>query len=62
MQEDDKLPFTAHLEELRGRLITCFIAVAVGFVLSYGFKEELFRILLIPLLSVMKSGEELNFT
>ncbi len=62
MQEDDKLPFTAHLEELRGRLITCFIAVAVGFVLSYGFKEELFRILLIPLLSVMKSGEELIFT
>ena len=62
MQEDDKLPFTAHLEELRSRLITCFIAVAVGFVLSYGFKEELFRILLIPLLSVMKAGEELIFT
>jgi sec-independent protein translocase protein TatC len=62
MQEDDKLPFTAHLEELRTRLITCFIAVGVGFVLSYGFKEELFKILLIPLLSVMKSGEELIFT
>ncbi len=62
MQEDDKLPFTAHLEELRSRLITCFIAVGVGFVLSYGFKEQLFKILLIPLLSVMKSGEELIFT
>jgi len=62
MQEDDKLPFTAHLEELRTRLITCFIAVGVGFLLSYGFKEELFKILLIPLLSVMKSGEELIFT
>ncbi|MDM8556545.1 twin-arginine translocase subunit TatC [Desulfococcaceae bacterium HSG7] len=62
MQEDDKLPFTAHLEELRSRLITCFIAVGVGFVLSYGFKEELFKILLMPLLSVMKSGEELIFT
>ncbi len=62
MQKDDKLPFTAHLEELRTRLITCFIAVGVGFVLSYGFKEELFKILLMPLLSVMKSGEELIFT
>ena len=62
MQEEDKLPFTAHLEELRRRLITCFIAVGVGFVLSYGFKEELFKILLIPLLSVMKAGEELIFT
>jgi len=62
MQEEDKLPFTAHLEELRSRLITCFIAVGVGFVLSYGFKEKLFNILLIPLLSVMKSGEELIFT
>jgi len=62
MQEEDKLPFTAHLEELRSRLITCFIAVGVGFVLSYGFKEELFKILLIPLLSVMKAGEELIFT
>ena len=62
MQEDDKLPFTAHLEELRSRLITCFIAVGVGFAMSYGFKEELFKILLMPLLSVMKSGEELIFT
>ncbi len=62
MQEDEKLPFTVHLEELRSRLITCFIAVAVGFALSYGFKEQLFRILLKPLLSVMQSSQELIFT
>lgn len=62
MQEDEKLPFTAHLEELRSRLITCFIAVGVGFALSYGFKEQLFRILLKPLLSVMQSSQELIFT
>ena len=29
---EDKIPFTAHLEELRKRLITCFIAVGVGFI------------------------------
>ena len=62
MKEDDKLPFTAHLEELRKRLIVCFIAVGVGFVLAYGFKERLFDILTMPLISVMDQGEKLIFT
>ena len=31
MPEDDKLPFTTHLEELRKRLIICFISVGVCF-------------------------------
>ena len=62
MKEDDKLPFTAHLEELRKRLITCFAAVGIGFLISYGFKEKLFYILTRPLISVMKPGEKLIFT
>ena len=62
MKEDEKLPFTAHLEELRSRLIKCFIAVGVGFVLCYGFKEQLFKILTAPLMAVMKSGETLIYT
>ena len=62
MKEDEKLPFTAHLDELRKRLIVCFIAVGVGFVLSYGFKEKLFDILTIPLVSVMEPGDKLIFT
>jgi sec-independent protein translocase protein TatC len=62
MDEDDKAPFTAHLEELRKRLITCFIAVGVGFVLSYGFKEKLFQILVRPLLRVMETDDKLIFT
>ncbi|MGA6925943.1 MAG: twin-arginine translocase subunit TatC, partial [Desulfosarcina sp.] len=59
---DDKIPFTAHLEELRKRLITSFIAVAIGFAVSYGFKEQLFQILTRPLISVMKEGETLIYT
>lgn len=59
---DDKIPFTAHLEELRKRLITSFIAVAIGFAASYGFKEQLFQILTQPLISVMKEGETLIYT
>ena len=62
MDEEGKAPFTAHLEELRRRLITCFIAVGVGFAVSYGFKEKLFQILVQPLLRAMKTGETLIFT
>ena len=62
MNEDDKIPFTSHLEELRRRLIIAFIAVAVGFAASYGFKEQLFEILVRPLKMVMAEGDTLIFT
>ena len=62
MREDEKLPFTSHLEELRKRLITSFIAIGVGFVVSFGFKERLFDILVQPLIKVMKDGETLIYT
>ena len=62
MNENEKIPFTSHLEELRDRLIKCFIAIGIGFVVSYGFKEKLFQILMHPLVSVMQTGETLIFT
>jgi len=62
MLEDDKLPFTSHLEELRKRLIRCFIAIIIGFGISYAFKEKLFEILTYPLMKVMKTGDTLIFT
>jgi sec-independent protein translocase protein TatC len=62
MDTDDKIPFTAHLEELRKRLIISFIAVGIGFALCYGFKEWLFQILTQPLISVMQDGETLIYT
>lgn len=62
MAENEKLPFTAHLEELRKRLIACFIAIGVGFAASYGFKEYLFQILVRPLVQVMETGDTLIFT
>ena len=62
MKEDDKRPFTSHLEELRNRLIKASIAVGVGFAVSYAFKEKLFQILTAPLISVMKPGETLIYT
>ena len=62
MHEDDRLPFTSHLEELRKRLIRCSIAVIIGFLISYGFKEKLFAILTRPLMQVMDAGDTLIFT
>jgi sec-independent protein translocase protein TatC len=62
MSEEERLPFTAHLEELRKRLITSAIAVAVGFVAAYFFKEQLFHILVLPLKEVMQSGDTLIYT
>jgi len=62
MNEEDKIPFTDHLEELRKRLIRSFIAVAIGFALSYGFKEKIFDVLIHPLISVMPADNKMIFT
>lgn len=58
---DQKMPLTAHLEELRKRLITSFIALAVGFGISYGFKERLFFFLSRPLEEHLPEGSTLQY-
>jgi sec-independent protein translocase protein TatC len=62
MKEEDKAPFTAHLEELRSRLIVSFVAVGIGFFVAYFFKEKLFELLMKPLTDVMGEGDNLIFT
>ncbi|MCX8117780.1 MAG: twin-arginine translocase subunit TatC [Desulfobacterota bacterium] len=60
--DDQKLPLTAHLQELRKRLILSFISIGVGFVICYAFSQTLFDILSRPLLKVMPPGGSLVFT
>jgi len=60
--DEKKLPLTAHLQELRKRLILSFVAIGVGFFVCYTFKELLFDILAAPLLKVMPIGGSLIFT
>jgi sec-independent protein translocase protein TatC len=43
------MPLLEHLKELRGRLIRCVIAIAVGFTLAYAIDDWLFKILTQPL-------------
>jgi sec-independent protein translocase protein TatC len=49
---DVKMPLTAHLEELRWRLIKAIGAVAVAFLACYGFADWLFELLTRPLLAL----------
>jgi len=60
--EDSKLPLTDHLEELRKRIITCLIAVGIGFVISYFFAEQLFLILAHPLSDILPEDNSFIFT
>ena len=60
--EDEKLPITDHLEELRWRLIKCLIAVAVGFGASYAFIQPIFNFFISPLIDVMPPGSRLIYT
>ncbi|HDI59129.1 MAG TPA: twin-arginine translocase subunit TatC [Desulfobacteraceae bacterium] len=62
LEVDDKVPFTEHLEELRHRLIVCFVAVGIGFAVCYAFKERLFEFLAAPLIGAMQEGDKLVFT
>ena len=62
MSEEEKTPFTEHLGELRDRLVRSFIAVGIGFVLAYCFKERLFEILTAPLITAMGEGQKMIFT
>jgi len=60
--KDEKMPFTAHLEELRSRLIVCFIALGIGFIISYGFSDKIFLILMKPLIKILPKGSTMVFT
>ena len=49
--EDAKMPLTAHLEELRWRVLKALGAVAAAFAVAYNFAEQLFEFLTRPLLA-----------
>jgi sec-independent protein translocase protein TatC len=59
---EDKMPLTSHLEELRKRLVRILIAVGIAFLACFAFKEELFRIIAQPLISVLPPGTHMVYT
>ncbi len=58
-EEAEKLPFTAHLEELRRRLIKCAVAVIAGFAGSYAVSGQLFTFFVQPLIEALPEGSHL---
>ena len=62
MDENGKMPFLSHLEELRKRLIVCSAAVGIGFAVSYAFKERVFGLLMGPLARVMGPEQKMIYT
>ncbi len=59
---EEKSPFTSHLDELRKRIIICIVAVAVGFLGSYFFAEQIFDILIKPLQAELPPDSTFIFT
>jgi len=59
---DEKLPFISHLEELRRRIVSCIVAIGVGFALSYSVTKEIFEVLAKPLKQALPPGSSLIFT
>ncbi|MGE5856257.1 MAG: twin-arginine translocase subunit TatC [Syntrophaceae bacterium] len=59
---EDKMPLTSHLEELRKRLVRILIAVGIAFLGCFAFKEDLFRIVAQPLISVLPPGTHMVYT
>jgi len=48
-EHDVRMPLTAHLEELRWRIVKSLGAAGVGFLICYGFAEPLVKLLIAPL-------------
>jgi sec-independent protein translocase protein TatC len=50
------MPFTAHLAELRSRLVKSVLAIAVGFFVCFAIAEDIFAVLTAPLRQVHIRG------
>ena len=51
-----KMSFLDHLDELRGRLITAFISLGVGFLLCFAFIDPIFDFIMEPMYEVLPEG------
>jgi sec-independent protein translocase protein TatC len=60
--EEEKLPLTSHLEELKTRLIRILIVLGVGFGVCYLFKDWSFQVITRPLVQALPAQSSLIFT
>lgn len=61
MSDEGRMPFLAHLEELRKRLIISFSAIGVAFILAFNIREYCLRLLQWPLSTDIVVGRKFPF-
>ncbi len=59
---DKKAPLVEHLIELRNRLLISVLAILVAFLACYGFAEDIYGFLVLPLRKVMGPDAKMIFT
>lgn len=57
-----RMPFLDHLGELRRRLMYCFLVILAGFVLCFSYAEQIFEVMMLPLMKSLPEGQQLIFT
>lgn len=57
-ESDVRMPLTAHLEELRWRIVRALVAIMVGFCVAYAFAEPLVAFIVRPL-AELRPGQPL---
>jgi len=48
------MPFLAHLEELRRRIILCILGIIIGFLLCWSFADRLFGLMQQPIIQALR--------
>jgi len=61
-EEEGRMPFLEHLEELRKRLMRGAAAILIGFAFCLYFSERLFHVLAAPIKKLLPQGASLVFT
>ena len=61
-EEERPMTLLEHLGELRRRLVRGFLAILIGFFACYGFAQQLFYYLSLPLLKVMPADSKFIYT
>jgi sec-independent protein translocase protein TatC len=61
MSEEGRMPFLAHLEELRKRLIVSFSVIGVAFILAFNVRDYCIRLLQWPLTTDIVMGRKFPF-